>query len=62
MSLAHEIELNHYVTKTYDECKEKVSRGRADALVMRNLDEFFQEHDINEIENTAAKEFYARED
>lgn len=58
LSLAHDIELNHYVTKTYDECKEKVARGRADALVMRNLDEFFKEHDMNEVEDTAAKDFY----
>ena len=60
LNLVHALELNHYVTKTYDECKQKVARGRADAAQARDLDAFFREHDINEIENTTAKDFYAR--
>ena len=58
LNLVHALELNHYVTKTYDECKQKVARGRADDDKLRDLDAFFREHDVNEIENTAAKEFY----
>ena len=52
------IELNHYVVKTWDECLAKCSRGRADASCKRNAEEFFREHDKNDIENTIAKDFY----
>lgn len=55
------IELNHYVVKTYEEAKEKCARGRADCAQKRDLDAFFKEHDINEIENTTAKEFYGKD-
>lgn len=57
----HCLELNHYVVKTYEECKQKVARGRADAAQTRDLDAFFREHDINEIENTTAKDFYEKD-
>lgn len=50
------------MTKTWEETLEKVARGRADCGMKRNAEEFFKEHDINEIDNTIAKEFYARED
>ena len=52
------LELNHYVVKTWDECLAKCSRGRADVSCKRNAEEFFREHDKNDIENTVAKEFY----
>ena len=52
------LELNHYVVKTWEECLAKCSRGRADASCKRNAEEFFREHDKNDIDNTVAKEFY----
>lgn len=58
LSKVQPLELNHYVTKTYEEAKQKCARGRADCAQKRDLDAFFKEHDINEVENTAAKEFY----
>ena len=58
---AQPLELNHYVTKTYEEAKQKCARGRADCAQKRDLDAFFREHDLNEVENTAAKEFYERQ-
>ena len=56
------LELNHYVVKTWDECLAKCSRGRADASCKRNAEEFFREHDKNDIENTTAKDFYLNKD
>ena len=52
------LELNHYVVKTWDECLAKCLRGRADVSCKRNAEEFFREHDKNDIDNTVAKEFY----
>ena len=52
------LELNHYAVKTWDECLAKCARGRADASCKRNAEQFFREHDKNDIENTVAKEFY----
>lgn len=52
------LELNHYAVKTWDECLAKCSRGRADASCKRNAEEFFREHDKNEVDNTVAKDFY----
>ena len=46
------------MTKTYEEAKQKCARGRADCAQKRDLDAFFREHDVNEIENTTAKELY----
>lgn len=56
------LELNHYVVKTWDECLAKCSRGRADISCKRNAEEFFREHDKNDIENTTAKDFYLNKD
>lgn len=56
------LELNHYVVKTWDECLAKCSRGRADASCKRNAEEFFREHDKNDIDNTTAKDFYLNKD
>ena len=56
------LELNHYVVKTWDECLAKCSRGRADISCKRNAEEFFREHDKNDIENTVAKDFYLNND
>ena len=36
----------------------KCARGRADYSVKRNAEEFFREHDKNEVDNTVAKDFY----
>ena len=36
----------------------KCARGRADYSVKRNAEEFFKEHDKNEVDNTVAKELY----
>ena len=56
------LELNHYVVKTWDECLAKCARGRADVACKRNAEEFFREHDKNDIENTIAKDFYLNKD
>ena len=56
------LELNHYAVKTWDECLAKCSRGRADASCKRNAEEFFREHDKNDIDNTTAKDFYLNKD
>lgn len=55
----HDIELNHYCVKTPEECRMKVSRGRADMPAHRDNedDKFFKEFDLNEVENTAARDF-----
>lgn len=52
------LELNHYAIKTWDECLAKCARGRADFSVKRNAEEFFKEHDKNDIENDVAKNFF----
>ena len=52
------LELNHYAIKTWDECLAKCARGRADFSVKRNAEEFFKEHDKNDIENDVAKKFF----
>lgn len=54
------LELNHYAIKTWDECLAKCARGRADYSVKRNAEEFFKEHDKNDIDNTVAKDFYLK--
>lgn len=52
------LELNHYATKTYEEAKQKCDRGRADCAQKRDLDAFFREHDLNEVENMVARDFF----
>ena len=54
----HPLEINHFAVKTWDECLEKCARGRADYSVKRNAEEFFKEHDLNEVENTVARDFF----
>ena len=54
------LELNHYAVKTWDECLEKCNRGRADYSVKRDAQQFFNEHNKNDIENSVAKDFYVK--
>jgi Glycosyl transferase family 2 len=54
------IQLNHYFTKTKEEFLKKIERGRADldtASSNRTLSDFTK-HDLNEIEDLLALEFY----
>jgi hypothetical protein len=50
-------QLNHYFCKSKEEFTKKVSRGKADGPDFRNLDEFYP-HDINEVEDLSALNFY----
>ena len=58
-------QINHYFTKTYEEWKLKRERGRSDmkhgngALVQRR-DEDFNIHNLNEIEDKSALEFWKK--
>ena len=56
----HELELYHYAVKTPEELHEKVMRGRADTMISRvnEEQEYFQEHDKNDIECLEAKNFW----
>ena len=49
-------QLNHYYSKTTQEFKEKVDRGRADAFI-KNEYNFRDIHNHNDIEDTLAKDF-----
>ena len=53
-------ELYHYAVKTREELHEKVMRGRADTVHDRRNEEeqYFKDHNVNEVELTAAKDFY----
>lgn len=55
-----ELELYHYAVKTPEELHQKVMRGRADTTVTRvdEEEEYFKEHDKNDIELLAAKNFW----
>jgi hypothetical protein len=52
-------QLNHYFTKSYDEFKLKINRGRSDTGNFRNINEF-NGHDHNDIEDTDALNFYKK--
>lgn len=49
-------QLNHYYSKTIEEFKEKVDRGRADAFI-KNEYHFRDIHNHNEIEDILARDF-----
>jgi len=49
-------QLNHFFTKTKEEFKSKIDRGRSDIKNFRNLSEF-DPHNINEIEDLTALKF-----
>lgn len=53
-------ELYHYAVKTREELHEKVMRGRADSVHDRRNEEeqYFKDHNINEVTLTAAKDFF----
>ena len=54
-------QLNHYFTKTKEEFIKKVERGRADAEFKRNYNEF-NVHNINEVDDFTAHNFYFNEE
>jgi hypothetical protein len=53
----HVLQLNHYFTKTKDEFKLKSKRGSADVGHGKSI-ELFDHHNINEIEDFTALNFY----
>ena len=52
--------IHHYFTKSKGEFKEKVDRGRADIVEKRNFEQEFALHDLNEVEDLSAWEFYRK--
>lgn len=52
--------IHHYFTKSRQEFMYKCSRGRADIPEFRTVDGDFQRHDLNDIEDTSAWEFFCR--
>ena len=55
VDIAH---INHYFTKSKEEFVNKVNRGRADTTYKRDLSEYDEEKNWNEIEDLAAYNFY----
>lgn len=47
---AHVLRINHYATKSKEECDKKTARGRAD-IGMQHNDNFFEAHDCNDVED-----------
>lgn len=54
------IQLNHYVTKSYDECLERRNRPRADIPAFHHMPEFFTAHDHNEVEDLIALNYWLK--
>lgn len=54
------IQLNHYVTKSYEECKERRDRPRADIPAKHEMSLFFPAHDRNEVEDFRALELWRK--
>lgn len=52
------IQLNHYFCKTKAEFQEKIDKGRPDIDSKRTMKEF-DPHNLNEVEDTRASEFYS---
>ena len=52
------IQLNHYATKSYEECMARRSRPRSDTGTTRNAEEFFLCHDRNEVEDYKAADIW----
>ena len=50
-------QLNHYFCKSKEEFINKIKKGRADAAQFRNMNQFYI-HDINEVEDLHALNFY----
>ena len=53
---ASRIQINHYVTKSWEECWAKYNRGRADTVIFY-ADKQFKYDDRNEIEDTSLRDF-----
>jgi hypothetical protein len=51
------VQINHYFTKTKEEFVKKINRGRADIGTYRDISDF-DKHNINEIEDLTALNFY----
>ena len=54
------IGINHYVTKSYEECVERRGRPRADIPAYHQMPEFFNAHDRNEVEDLRALELWRK--
>ena len=57
------VQLNHYVTKSYEECYQRRSAPgvtRADMPENRTMATFFPGHDRNEVEDLRARDIYRR--
>ena len=52
------VQLNHYYSKTFEEYKEKVERGRADSSKSRLLSEYEHYSNFNEIDDYHALNFF----
>ncbi len=50
------VQLNHYFTKSFEEFKEKIARGKSDCPGKRNIDIFY-DHDFKEDEDFAILRF-----
>jgi hypothetical protein len=48
------VQINHYVTKSYAECKERRNRPRADIAAKHDFEVFFPSHDRKEVEDLRA--------
>lgn len=54
------IQLNHYATKSYEECLERRNRPRADIAAVHEMPRFFEAHDKNEVEDTVALNYWLK--
>lgn len=54
------IQLNHYVTKSYEECLERRNRLRADINAKHQMPEFFTGHDRNDVEDLTALNYWLK--
>jgi hypothetical protein len=52
------IRINHYVTKSFDECAERRGRMRADISAYHEMPGFFEAHDVNEVTDTRALDLW----
>lgn len=55
---ANIVACNHYCTKSYAECMERRSKPRPDTGEVRDAEEFFNAHDVNEVEDLFAWKLY----
>jgi hypothetical protein len=50
--------IHHYFTKSVEEFQRKIARGRADLLELRTFEGDFARHDLNDVEDRSALEFF----